>query len=107
MKYEKYSKKYFENCASKIETSNLLRDLDSDIALELKSTIAKKMEEIVSKLNQQGHSLKQNVDIEDFDETDFCEHHDDEESCGFRVGSTTTVSSGYYGVSELDSESEQ
>jgi len=106
MNYEKYSKKCFMNCASKIETSNLLRDLDSDIALELKGTIAKKMEEIVSKLNQQGHSLKRNVDVEDIDETDFCEHHD-EESCGFRVGSTTTISSGYYGVSEQDSENEQ
>lgn len=101
MNLSKYSKKSFEQITDDKEKREMLLELDRDIAAELKTVIAVKMEEIVQQLNEHGHSLKRNTDIEDIDETDFCERHG-EESCGFRVGSTTTISSGYYGISDCE-----
>ncbi len=72
-----------------------------DVAAELEQSITNKMREIVSELNLVGHQLKEN-EPEGPEDTDFCELHNDEnsDSCGFRLGTPLTVSSGYYNIGE-------
>ena len=101
MKYDRYSKSSFDSLRDENDRCKRLAELDRDIAAELKGVIASKMQDIVDNLNRHGHSLKRNISIEDVDETDFCEGHHDR-SCGFRVGSTVTISSGYNGASDSE-----
>ncbi len=61
------------------------------------------MREIVESLNDVGHKLKENPpdELPDYSETDYCENHG-EKNCGFRIGSSIVISSGYYGANDFD-----
>lgn len=101
MDYQKFSKGSFEALSEPKERIQKLVELDKAITAELQQIVESKMTEIVKNLNQQGHSLTRNAEIEEAGETDFCESHG-ADTCGFRVGSDITISSGYFGVSDAD-----
>ncbi|WP_020412924.1 hypothetical protein [Microbulbifer variabilis] len=100
------SKSAFDSIQDENERRKRLTELDRDIEAELKEVIANKMQDIVDNLNRHGHSLKRNISLEDIDETDFCERHNDR-TCGFRVDSTVTISSGYNGASDCDYQAKE
>ncbi|WP_444916885.1 hypothetical protein [Microbulbifer sp. JMSA003] len=103
MEYERYSKSAFSLIQDMNERCRRFTELDRDIGAKLKCIIAYKMQEIIENLNRHGHSLERNISLEGIGEIDYCEDHDDR-TCGLRVGSTVTISSGYNGASDYQAK---
>ena len=109
MDYEKYSKRRFEKLVLNSSAARKLADdLQEDVAKEMHGAVLAAFEQIVSKLDAQGHNLTPYDEIEVGD----IAYRDEPEGepCYLRLGCDVVISAGYghtISASEADNQPEE
>ena len=109
MGYEKYSKQSFEKLGLSTQAARRLADeLQEDVAKEMHSAVLAAFQQIVGKLNAQGHNLTPYGEIEVGD----IPYRDEPagQPCYLRLGCDFVISAGYehtISASEADNQTEE